>query len=97
MEKQMGIEAFNEIMRTHRNDMLPASHPTSRYVAKVAKRIVESSQLQGDWEVHVIVSPTANAFVIPGGKIFVFTGILPVVDNEDGMAAVLGHEIVGFW
>lgn len=34
-----------------------------------------------------------NAFVIPGGKIFVFSGLLPVTQNEDGLAAVLGHEI----
>jgi hypothetical protein len=34
-----------------------------------------------------------NAFVLPGGKIFVFTGILPVSANDDGLATVLGHEI----
>ena len=36
---------------------------------------------------------TKNAFVLPGGKIFVFTGILPVSANDDGLATVLGHEI----
>lgn len=36
---------------------------------------------------------TANAFVIPGGKVFVFSGILNVCGSEDGLAAVLGHEI----
>ena len=46
-----------------------------------------------DWKVYVIASSQKNAFVIPGGKIFVFTGILPIVKNEDGMAAVLGHEV----
>ncbi len=45
------------------------------------------------WEVHVIDSPEQNAFVVPGGKVFVFTGILPHCQNEDGIAAVLGHEI----
>ena len=34
-----------------------------------------------------------NAFVIPGGKVFVYTGILPVAKNDDGLAAILGHEI----
>lgn len=34
-----------------------------------------------------------NAFVIPGGKVFVFSGILPICRNDDGLAAVLGHEI----
>jgi Zn-dependent protease with chaperone function len=46
-----------------------------------------------DWEVHVINHSQRNAFVLPGGKIFVFSGILPIVANEDGMAAVLGHEV----
>lgn len=36
---------------------------------------------------------TANAFVLPGGKVFVFSGILNVCRNEDALAAVLGHEI----
>ena len=45
------------------------------------------------WEFHVINSPERNAFVLPGGKVFVFTGILPIMANDDGMAAVLGHEI----
>lgn len=36
---------------------------------------------------------TKNAFVLPGGKIFVFTGILPVCANEDGLASVMGHEV----
>ena len=34
-----------------------------------------------------------NAFVIPGGKVFVFSGILPVAKTDDGLAAILGHEI----
>lgn len=46
------------------------------------------------WEVFVIDDPKQkNAFVLPGGKIFVFTGILPVCQNADGLATVLGHEI----
>lgn len=34
-----------------------------------------------------------NAFVIPGGKVFVYSGILPIAKNDDGLAAILGHEI----
>lgn len=36
---------------------------------------------------------TANAFVLPGGKVFVYSGILPICETDDGLAAVLGHEI----
>ena len=46
-----------------------------------------------NWQFHVIASDEKNAFVLPGGKVFVFTGILPVTQNEDGLAAVLGHEV----
>lgn len=46
-----------------------------------------------EWEVFVIDDKTTNAFVVPGGKIFVFTGILPVAANDDGLATIMGHEI----
>lgn len=46
------------------------------------------------WEVYVVDDPrTANAFVLPGGKVFVFSGILPLARNDSGLATVLGHEI----
>ncbi|KAG9003160.1 hypothetical protein FRB93_011240 [Tulasnella sp. JGI-2019a] len=51
-------------------------------------------RLRQEWEVYVIKEDeTPNAFVTGGGKIFVFTGILPVAGNDDGLATVLGHEI----
>lgn len=47
-----------------------------------------------EWEVHLVPAPgQVNATCMPGGKIVVFEGILPVADNEAGLAAILGHEI----
>ena len=46
-----------------------------------------------DWEVGVIDSPQVNAFCLPGGKIAVYTGIVPVARNEHALAAIMGHEI----
>ena len=47
------------------------------------------------WEVAVIKDDgTKNAFALPGGKIAVYTGIFPVADNESGLAAIMGHEVV---
>ncbi|EGY13470.1 hypothetical protein VD0004_g8804 [Verticillium dahliae] len=47
-----------------------------------------------DWEIRVIDDPnTMNAFVLPGGKVFVHSGILRATRTEAGLAAVLGHEI----
>lgn len=46
-----------------------------------------------EWQVFVIQSKEKNAFVLPNGKIFVFSGILPICQDDDGLATVLGHEV----
>ena len=46
-----------------------------------------------DWEFHLIMEDTVNAFCIPGGKIVVFSGILSVARNEEELAFILGHEM----
>ncbi len=45
------------------------------------------------WECNVVASNEVNAFCLPGGKIVVYTGILPVAQTESALAAVMGHEI----
>lgn len=45
------------------------------------------------WDVSVIQSDQANAFCLPGGKMAVYTGLLPITQTEDAMAVVMGHEI----
>ncbi len=46
-----------------------------------------------DWDVNVIQSEQVNAFCLPGGKMAVYTGLVPVAQNADAMAVVMGHEI----
>jgi len=45
------------------------------------------------WEFNLIEDDTPNAWCMPGGKVVVYTGILPVTENETGLAVVMGHEI----
>ncbi len=45
------------------------------------------------WEFHLIESKEVNAWCMPGGKVVVYTGILPITQDENGLAVVLGHEI----
>lgn len=45
------------------------------------------------WEINLIEDKQVNAFAMPGGKVVVYTGILPVAQNEAGLATVMGHEI----
>ena len=57
-------------------------------------RLNQSSHLSGyQWEFNLVDSPEVNAWCMPGGKVVVYTGILPVAQNDTGLAVVMGHEI----
>jgi metalloendopeptidase OMA1, mitochondrial len=60
---------------------------------RVAPRIAKASGEDFDWEWMLIESPEVNAWCMPGGKIAVYTGIMPILKNEAALAAVLGHEV----
>lgn len=64
-------------------------------VALAAERGVQARHFAADfdWEVSVLDSDQVNAFALPGGKMAVYTGLVPVAENADAMAAVMGHEI----
>jgi len=69
---------------------------TIDYVACVANAIVEVIEGKDAdlfWELAVIDRSDINAFVLPGGKISVFSGILTVAENQHQLASVLGHEV----
>jgi predicted Zn-dependent protease len=54
----------------------------------------QSQLLQGyNWEFNLIEDDSANAWAMPGGKVAVYTGILPITQDENGLATVLGHEV----
>ncbi|KAF2100365.1 spap14e8.04 protein, partial [Rhizodiscina lignyota] len=87
-------QMYNEVMEQNRGKLLSEWDPRTKMVHRVLERLIPSSGLTDQrWEVHVINDPEPNAFVIPGGKVFVNTGILPICKNDDGLATVLGHEI----
>lgn len=93
-EAKTGQMMYEQTLQEYGRQILPASHPKSRMVQRVLNRLIPHSGLENEkWEVHVINDDMKNAFVIPGGKVFVFSGILDVCQGDDGLAAVLGHEI----
>ncbi|KAH7115133.1 mitochondrial metalloendopeptidase OMA1 [Dendryphion nanum] len=97
LEAYIAEGTLQEIKQEYRGAFLSEDDPRVRQVKKVLDRLLPYVQGVGlenvDWEVNVIDSPDQNAFVIPGGKVFVFTGILPLCKDEDGIAAVMAHEI----
>ncbi|KAK4987550.1 metalloendopeptidase [Elasticomyces elasticus] len=95
-EVQQGEQLYQQTLQQYSTSLLPPYHPKHRMVQRVLNRLIPSSGLPDElnnWTVHVINENVQNAFVIPGGKVFVFSGILDVCQGEDGLAAVLGHEI----
>jgi metalloendopeptidase OMA1, mitochondrial len=62
-------------------------------VQRVAKRIAAATGENFQWETVLIESPEVNAWCMPGGKMAVYTGIMPVLKTEAALAAVMGHEV----
>lgn len=73
----------------------PQAAATLTTVNRVSDRIIDAAGLRGryTWETVVVKSREVNAFVLPNGKIVVFTGLLPVAKTEGALAAVIGHEV----
>ena len=91
-ERTMGYNAARQILRTEPLLRDPAAQDL---VKRVGRRIAAvSGQPDYDWEFHVIDNDRAiNAFCLPGGKIFVYSGLLKQVKNEDELAVVMAHEV----
>ena len=62
-------------------------------LAAANQQEVPNTHQNFQWDVAVIQSDQANAFCLPGGKMAVYTGLIPVAQNQDAMAVVMGHEI----
>ncbi len=90
-EMQLGFSSF-ETMKSN----VPISNDPANnaLLKKVGERIAAVANLpNAQWEFVLFDSPEANAFCLPGGKVGVYTGILPITLNEAGLATVIGHEV----
>ncbi len=88
---KLGAEAYVESTKDHK---LITSGADYVMLQRVATRIAAASEEPFEWEFKLLDAPDVpNAFCLPGGKIAVYTGILPLTANEDGLAAVVGHEV----
>lgn len=90
-EVAMGEQAFAEAAKTEQ----AATNPKYQsLVDKVAAKIAAASARSDyAWETRCVASQDMNAYALPGGKIVVYEGILPVCQNEAGLAVVMSHEV----
>ena len=90
-EMQLGLSAFQQMKKETPVSRDPA---VNAMVQRVGRRIAAVAELPGaQWEFVVFDSKQANAFRLPGGKVGIYTGILPITKDEAGLATVIGHEI----
>ena len=98
----MSFQQYDQFLKEHK---VITGTPQAKMVERVGRRIQKaveryfaergmSDRLKGyHWEFHLVEDPQVNAWCMPGGKVVVYTGILPVTKTEAGLAVVLGHEI----
>jgi predicted Zn-dependent protease len=91
-EMEMGVQAFRGVLR---GTQLNENHEINEMVHRVGQRIAEAARKpEYQWEFAVIQDDRMiNAFALPGGKVAVFTGILRLTRDDDGLATVMGHEV----
>jgi predicted Zn-dependent protease len=92
-EAALGLQGYREVLSTSR---VIESGPEVEMVTRVARRLAAvtgAAATKFEWSVSLVADNQANAFCLPGGKIVVFTGILPITKTESGLAAVMGHEM----
>lgn len=98
----MSFQSYTEFLGQHK---LSGNTEQSQMVSRVGTRVqaaverycVEhycSEKLEGyKWEFNLVDDPNVNAWCMPGGKVVVYTGMMPVAKDDAGLAVVMGHEI----
>lgn len=91
-EQQLGLTQYQETLQKSKLSTDPAQ---VEQVRRVGQRIAAAADEPSfKWEFNVIDDPkTVNAWCLPGGKVAVYTGILPLTKDDEGLAVVLGHEV----
>ena len=99
---ELGTQQYQQFLTANK---IVRNTPESEMVERVGHRIRQAvEQFMTDqgmgnqladyqWEFILVDSPEVNAWALPGGKVAVYTGILPMTQDEAGLAAVMGHEV----
>ena len=98
----LSFQQYSEFMKTHKlsNDVKAtamvknAGNKIKDAVKRYLTQVGAAETLRGyEWEFNLVEDSLINAWCMPGGKVVVYTGILPIAQNETGLAVVMGHEI----
>lgn len=102
--QSMATQQYQQFLSQNKT-VSPSADRDAEMVRRVGTRLAKAVEtyyrqqglndaLQGyKWEFNLVSDKDANAWAMPGGKVVVYTGLLPITQNEAGLANVLGHEI----
>jgi metalloendopeptidase OMA1, mitochondrial len=90
-EKQLGTEAYQDILK---KTPLSKRSDWQAQLQRVGQRIAAAAAKPDyQWEFKVLQGKEVNAFCLPGGKVAFWEGIMPIVQDDNGVAVVMGHEV----
>ncbi|RYZ65112.1 MAG: M48 family peptidase, partial [Proteobacteria bacterium] len=92
-DEQINAEAEKAYAEVKAKSKISTNPEWTAMVNRVSKRIAAASGENFKWEVVLIEDDQVNAWCMPGGKMAVYTGIMPVLKTEGALAAVMGHEV----
>lgn len=99
-ELSMGLQASKEVIEQNKDKidtdkaLLKRVQNMGGYISKEADFYVKEARLPDfEWEFHIIEEDLINAFCLPGGKVFVYTGLMKAAKNDAQLATVVAHEI----
>ena len=92
-EMTLGLTSFDSLKKSTPISKDPAANALVQKVGQRIAAVTGKDMPNAQWEFVVFDSKEANAFCLPGGKVGVYTGILPITKDEAGLATVIGHEV----
>ena len=92
-ESALGLQTYQQVLSQSQTIDSGSEFEMVKGVASHLAAVTGKAGQGFDWRVSLIRDDQVNAFCLPGGKIVVYTGILPVAQNEAALATVLGHEM----
>ncbi|CAD1811718.1 Peptidase M48 family protein [Candida parapsilosis] len=107
IETKIGDYSYRQIMSQYGSMILPHSNPLYGRITTIMNKLLATAIANDEdqtqkrhlqqlhWEINIIQNDKLppNAFILPNGKIFIFSSILPICENDDGLATVLSHEL----
>lgn len=92
-EMQLGLSSFDQIKKETPASTSASDNATAKRVGERIAAVAAKDMPDAKWEFVVFQTAEPNAFALPGGKVGINSGILPLTQNDAGLATVMAHEI----